>query len=235
MSKFLRLPILAYGALAARCKRLAAVWCVALWAAVGIAHAEPVTILALGDSLTQGYGLPVEDGLVPQMQKWLAANGHDAVVLNAGVSGDTTAGGLSRVEWSLTDRVDAMIVALGGNDLLRGIDPANSRANLRGILEVAKAHNLPVLLIGLPAPGNYGPDYKRDFEAMYVDLAAEFDTLLVRDMLGPITGADGAASGRMQTDLLQPDRIHPNAEGVKRIVEALGPEVVKLIARMPQR
>lgn len=207
----------------------------ALWAAVGIAHAEPVTILALGDSLTQGYGLPVEDGLVPQMQKWLAANGHDAVVLNAGVSGDTTAGGLSRVEWSLTDQVDAMIVALGGNDLLRGIDPANSRANLRGILEVAKAHNLPVLLIGLPAPGNYGPDYKRDFEAMYVDLAAEFDTLLVRDMLGPIADGDGrAASGPLRTDLLQPDHIHPNAEGVKRIVNALGPMVIKLISRVPK-
>lgn len=233
--KYLGLPSLAYGALMTRCKRLIAVWFVALWAATGVAHAEPVTILALGDSLTQGYGLPVEDGLVPQMQDWLAAHGQDAVVMNAGVSGDTTAGGLSRVNWSLTDQVDAMIVALGGNDLLRGIDPANSRANLRGILKVAKAHNLPVLLIGLPAPGNYGPDYKRDFEAMYVDLAAEFDTLLVRDMLRPIAGAEGVAPGRMQTDLLQPDHLHPNAEGVKRIVDALGPEVVKLIARVPQR
>lgn len=198
------------------------------------ARAEPITILALGDSLTQGYGLPVDDGLVPQMQKWLTDHGQDAEVINAGVSGDTTAGGLSRINWSLTDDVDAVIVALGGNDLLRGIDPANSRANLRGILTAVKARNLPTLLIGLPAPGNYGPDYKRDFDAMYTDLATEFDTLLVPDMLAPIASADGAPSGPLRSDLLQADHIHPNAEGVQRIVDALGPTVLKLIGRVPK-
>ena len=96
----------------------------------GPALAEPLVLAALGDSLTQGYGLPAEDGFVPQLQNWLDQNGADVTVINAGVSGDTTAGGLSRVAWTMTPEVDGMIVTLGGNDLLRGIDPAVSRANL---------------------------------------------------------------------------------------------------------
>uniref|UniRef100_UPI003517D9C2 GDSL-type esterase/lipase family protein n=1 Tax=Pseudooceanicola sp. TaxID=1914328 RepID=UPI003517D9C2 len=98
-----------------------------------VARAEPVTIAALGDSLTQGYGLPQQAGFVPQLQDWLRAEGAEVVLINAGVSGDTTAGGAARVDWTLTPEVDAMIVALGGNDLLRGIDPAVSRANLEAI------------------------------------------------------------------------------------------------------
>ena len=104
-----------------------------------VARAEPVTIAALGDSLTQGYGLPQEAGFVPQLQDWLRAEGADVVLINAGVSGDTTAGGAARVDWTLTPEVDAMIVALGGNDLLRGIDPGVSRENLDKILAVAEA------------------------------------------------------------------------------------------------
>ena len=214
------------------CKRAATALFLVTAAMTSPAVAQQVTILALGDSLTQGYGLPDGDGFVPQLEAWLQDRGHDATVINAGVSGDTTAGGLSRVDWALTEEVDAMIVALGGNDLLRGIDPANSRQNLRGILEVARARDLPVLLIGLPAPGNYGPDYKRDFDAMYPDLSTEFGTLLVPNMLAAITGSgDDGAAGRAQADLLQDDRIHPNAEGVKRIVADLGPAVERLIAR----
>ena len=148
----------------------------------GAAQAETVTLAALGDSLTQGYGLPQEDGFVPQLEAWLRAQGADVVVINAGVSGDTTAGGLARVDWTLTPEVDAMIVALGGNDFLRGIDPANSRANLRGILEVAQARDVAVLLVGLEASGNYGADFKRDFDSMYGDLAAEFDVPLVASL-----------------------------------------------------
>lgn len=219
--------------MAARCKRAALALSLVAAALASPAAAQQITILALGDSLTQGYGLPEEDGFVPRMEGWLRDQGHDVRVLNAGVSGDTTAGGLSRVEWSLTDEVDAMIVALGGNDLLRGIDPATSRQNLRGILEVAQSRGLPVLLIGLPAPGNYGPEYKRDFEAIYPDLSQEFDTLLVPNMLAAITGPDSStAPGRARTDLLQPDGIHPNAEGVKRIVANLGPAVERLIGRV---
>lgn len=201
---------------------------VALVLSAAGAVAAPVQVLALGDSLTQGYGLPPGDGFVPQLQEWLVARGHAVEVVNAGVSGDTTAGGLARVAWSLTPEVDAMIVALGGNDLLRGIDPGASRANLRAILEAGAARGLPMLLVGLPAPGNYGPDYKRDFDAIYPDLAAEFGAGLVPNMLAAIAEApQGAAGG-----LMQPDMIHPNASGVARIVAVLGPAVEELLARV---
>ncbi len=190
-----------------------------------------MTIAALGDSLTQGYGLPPEDGLVPQLEAWLRENGAEASVLNAGVSGDTTAGGLSRVGWTLTPDVDAMIVTLGGNDLLRGIDPAASRKNLSGILAAARDAGVPVLLVGLEAPGNYGPDYKAEFEAIYPDLAAEYGALYVPNFLAPIS--DRLEQGDA-LDLMQPDGIHPNAEGVKLIVEALGPRVLELIQRVDQ-
>lgn len=126
-----------------------------------LAQAETVTVAALGDSLTQGYGLPQADGFVPQLQTWLADQGADVNVINAGVSGDTTAGGLSRVGWTLTPEVDAMIVALGGNDYLRGLDPAISRANLDGILAAGQQAGVEMLLVGLTVGGNYGQDYTR--------------------------------------------------------------------------
>lgn len=191
--------------------------------------AEPITIAALGDSLTQGYGLPPEEGFVPQLQSWLDASGAEVVLFNAGVSGDTTAGGLSRVAWTLTPEVDAMIVALGGNDLLRGIDPGAARANLEGILEAAKVAGVPVLLAGLPVPGNYGPDYKTAFEAIYPELAAEYGALHVADFLAPISAR--AADGEPVADLMQADGLHPSAAGVALIVKALGPRVLELIDR----
>ena len=186
---------------------------------------EPVTVLALGDSLTQGYGLPEGAGFVPQMRQWLADRGVQAELINGGVSGDTTAGGAARVEWSLTPDVDAMIVALGGNDLLRGIDPAVSRANLETILDVAQARDVEVLLVGMRAPGNYGAAYQRAFDAIYPDLAAEYDTRLAGDFFAGLGAGDPAALQRW----FQADGIHPNAEGVTRIVATLGPEVKALI------
>ncbi|WP_406675756.1 arylesterase [Roseitranquillus sediminis] len=194
----------------------------------GAAQAETV-IAALGDSLTQGYGLPQEQGLVPQLQEWLDARGAEARVLNAGVSGDTTAGGLSRVEWTLTDEVDAMIVALGGNDILRGIDPAVSRDNIDGILGAAEAAEVEVLLVGVEAPGNYGADYKAAFDRLYVDLSEEYGTLLVESFFAPLE-ASGDRDTAMQA-YMQPDGLHPNAAGVELIVEALGPSVLELIDR----
>ncbi|MBK5926608.1 arylesterase [Rhodobaculum claviforme] len=191
--------------------------------------AQDLRLVALGDSLTQGYGLPAEEGFVPVLQAWLRGRGHDVEVINAGVSGDTTAGGLARMDWTLADGPDAMIVALGGNDLLRGIDPAASRANLSGILAAADGAGVPVLLAGLPAPGNYGPDFKRDFEAMYADLAEQWGAIHYPDFLGPI--GEKAAAGLSLSDLMQEDRIHPNAEGVRQIVAAIGPEVERLLAR----
>lgn len=190
------------------------------------ALAETV-IAALGDSLTQGYGLPHDQGFVPQMQAWLDERDADVRVINAGVSGDTTAGGLARVEWTLTDEVEGMIVALGGNDLLRGIDPATARANLEAILEAAAARGVPVLLVGMTAPGNYGAEYKAAFDAIYPELAEAHGVLLAEDFLGPLT----SIADRQDTveRYMQGDGIHPNADGVSQIVEALGPEVLRLV------
>ncbi|WP_051928282.1 arylesterase [Palleronia rufa] len=213
----------AYGAVRAGLKPVAAMCLLA-----GPAAAE-VTVAALGDSLTQGYGLPQEDGFVPQLQAWLDARGAEATVVNAGVSGDTTAGGLSRVDWTLTPDVDAMIVALGGNDLLRGIDPANSRANLDGILSAADARGVAVLLVGMEAPGNYGADYKAAFDGMYGDLGRKWDVPVAGSFLGALAGiADRQGAMR---DYMQQDGIHPNADGVALIVEALGPAVLDLVER----
>lgn len=192
------------------------------------AIAEPVTVAALGDSLTQGYGLAPQDGFVPQLQAWLEGEGAEVTVINAGVSGDTTAGGLSRVDWTLTDEVDAMIVTLGGNDLLRGIDPAVSRANLDGILAAAEVRGVEVLLIGMQAAGNYGQDYKTAFDAMYPELAEAYGTLYLPSFFGGLDMGQDLSAARA---LMQPDGIHPNAEGVARIVDGVGPAVLDLIAR----
>jgi acyl-CoA thioesterase-1 len=193
-----------------------------------VAAAQTVTIAALGDSLTQGYGLHVEDGFVPQLQNWLTAQGADVAMINAGVSGDTTAGGLSRAAWTLTPVVDAMIVTLGGNDLLRGLDPANSRANMDGILAAAQAAGVQVLVIGMQAPGNYGPEYKASFDAIYPELAEAYGALYLESFFEGLGGAgtDPAALGAF----MQGDGIHPNPQGVKRIVEGIGPKVLELIA-----
>lgn len=193
-----------------------------------IVSAQDITIAALGDSLTQGYGLPVEDGFVPNLESWLTEQGLDVRVINAGVSGDTTAGGLSRVEWTLTPEVDAMIVALGGNDFLRGIDPAVSRANLRGILEVAQAQGIEVLLVGILASANYGEEYQSEFNAMYVDLAAEFGAELQPNFFVGLRDLD-VSTQELVDRYMQPDGIHPNAAGVDVIVEGLGPSVITLI------
>lgn len=194
------------------------------------AFAEPATIVALGDSLTAGYGLPEGDGLVPQLQAWLRARGQDVTILNAGVSGDTTAGGLARLDWSLTPETDALIVTLGGNDMLRGLAPSAAKANLDAILKRASAKRLPILLVGLAAPRNYGPDYKAEFDAIYPDLAKAYGTLLDANLFAPLVakGADPATVA----PYFQNDGIHPNKEGVALIVAALGPRVEELLTRI---
>ncbi len=192
--------------------------------------AQPVVIAALGDSLTQGYGLAPEEGFVPQLEKWLREQGHDVRILNAGVSGDTTAGGLSRVEWTLTPEVDAMIVALGGNDVLRGIDPASSRENIDGIMRIASGLDLPVLLVGIAAPGNYGADYQRAFDAIYPELADQYGAPVYPNFLAAI--AKEGAPMSPDPEFLQPDNLHPNADGIQRIVRSIGPKVLELIGRV---
>jgi acyl-CoA thioesterase-1 len=198
-----------------------------LLASPALAEGEPVTVVALGDSLTAGYGLPAPEGFVPRLQAWLDAQGANVTVQNAGVSGDTTAGGRSRVDWALADGADAVIVALGGNDFLRGTDPAESRENLQAILEKVRAQGLPVLLVGIDASGQYGPDYEAEFDGMYPDLSEEFGTALEPDWFAALRGNGASLQGALR-DFMQPDGIHPNAAGVERIVERLGPRVVEL-------
>ncbi|MDO6584247.1 arylesterase [Salipiger sp. 1_MG-2023] len=200
---------------------------------VGLAlpvQAETTRILALGDSLTQGYGLMDGEGFVPQLQAWLTARGYDVQIVNGGVSGDTSAGGLARVDWSLTPDIEGMIVTLGGNDLLRGLDPAVTRSNIDGILTAAEAKDVAVLLVGMTAPGNYGPDYKASFDALYPALASQHDSLFYPyffEGILPEGAAPSAAEG-----LMQADGIHPNPEGVAMIVDAIGPTVEQLVERI---
>lgn len=198
----------------------------------GLAQAEEVVIAALGDSLTQGYGLPVEDGFVPQLQRWLTAEGADVRLINAGVSGDTTAGGLARVDWTLTPDVDGMIVALGGNDLLRGLDPVQARGNIEGILQAADGAEVKVLLVGMQAPGNFGADYKTQFDAIYPELAEVHNNLYLDNFFAGLAEGDAPLDPVALRDFFQADGIHPNAEGVVRIVERVGPEVLALVAQI---
>jgi acyl-CoA thioesterase I len=190
------------------------------------ARAEPFRLLAFGDSLTAGYGLPEKDGFTSQLQQALRARGHDVVVINGGVSGDTMAGGLERVEWSLADKPQAVIVALGGNDLLRAIDPQRTRASLDAILSKFTDAGVKVLLAGMLAPVNLGPDYRAAFDALYPELAAKYQVAFYPFFL------DGVATVRKYT---QNDGLHPNAEGVAEMVVRILPSVESLIADAQQK
>ncbi|TLP59307.1 arylesterase [Parasedimentitalea maritima] len=199
-----------------------------------MATAEPLRITAFGDSLVHGYGLPTDQGLVPQLQVWLQENGADVVLTNAGVSGDTTAGGAARIDWTLSDNPQGLIILLGGNDMLRGMNPENAKTNLAAILTAAQAQNVDVLLIGMQAQGNFGPDYKVAFEAIYSDLATQFDSLLFKDAF---TGISNQVSGDpvAAQKYLQDDGIHPNVEGVALNVAALGPVTLQLVQRISKQ
>jgi len=202
---------------------------VTLFFASAPALAETLQIAAFGDSLTAGYGVLPEDSFPAQLEAWLQDKGRDVEVLNAGVSGETTAGGLARIDWALTDGLDGVIVELGANDLLRGLSPEAARDNLDGIMKAIAARDLPSLLAGMPAPQNYGADYKQAFDAIYVDLAAEYDAIYYRNFLQGIGEAgDLAAIGA----LMQSDGLHPNKEGVARVVDHIGPLVLELVDRI---
>jgi len=192
-----------------------------------VSAGEKFTVVAFGDSLTQGYGLAKADGFVPQLQDWLQKNGApDVKILNAGVSGDTTAGGLARIDWTLGGGpVDAVIVLLGGNDLLRGLAPEQTRANLDAILAAIDARALPVLLAGLPAPANYGPQFQQEFATLFPALAQKYATLFYPDFLAAVAQPDGTPDIK----LLQDDATHPNPEGVRAIVNDIGPLVLEMV------
>lgn len=187
-------------------------------------------LVALGDSLTQGYGLMPGEGLVPQLQAWLAAHGAEVSILNAGVSGDTTSGGRARLDWSLEPGTDAVMIELGGNDMLRGLPAAQARDNLDAMLAEVTAKGLPVLLVGLRAPGNYGPDYQAQFDAIWPELAAKYHAVLVPDLFAPLHALP--PEERAARGLMQADGIHPSAAGVPLVVAALGPKVLELIAEV---
>jgi acyl-CoA thioesterase-1 len=197
--------------------------------AVPGAAAEPVRLMVLGDSLTAGYGLPREHGFTEQLQEALKAEGLDVVVVNAGVSGDTTAGGLARISWTLEGGdVDGVIVELGANDMLRGLDVGEMRRNLDGILTEIDRRDLPALLAGLPAPPNYPADYRQAFKVAFRDLARQHDAVYVSSFLG---GMGEGRTVRQVMRLFQSDGLHPNAEGVVAIVEGIGPPVLELVER----
>lgn len=185
-----------------------------------VASAEPVKILAFGDSLTAGYGLPQEDGFVPQLQQALEKMGRAAVVINGGVSGDTTAGGVARLDWMLADKPDLVILELGANDALRGLDPAEARRNLETIILRLKEAGAGILLAGMLAPRNMGEDYARAFDAMYPELAAAHGLDLYPFFL------EGVAT---KPELNQGDGLHPTKEGIAVIVEGILPQVAKLM------
>ena len=193
------------------------------------AFAERPTVLALGDSLTQGYGLAHDDGFVPQLTQWLAEHDTPANIINAGVSGDTTAGGLERVEWSLTEDVDAMIVALGSNDMLRGIFPDEIYRNMESILKIGQQRGLRLMIIGVRASGNFGPVYKQDFDAIFPKLAktyhAEYSVHFFENLLDP------KHPNQPAIEYLQGDLMHPNKKGVLKAIETIGPIVQQLISQ----
>lgn len=186
------------------------------------ARAEPLRMLALGDSLTAGYQLPAEAAFPVQLEAALKARGHDVIVINAGVSGDTTAAGLARLDWSLGEGADAVIVELGANDALRGLPTASARANLDKIVASLSERGIPVLLAGIAAPRNMGEEYVAEFERMYAEIAAEHDAILYPNFLEGIP---------ISPETVLPDGIHPTQKGVAIIVEGILPQVEELIER----
>ncbi len=182
------------------------------------AHAAQKRIVALGDSLTAGYGLKNGEDFASALGRALVTEGLDVKIDNAGVSGDTTAGGRARLDWAIQGepKPDLVIVALGANDMLRGVDPTTARENLKDILETLKDKDIPVFLIGMKTPINMGLKYKKSFDAIYADLAREYDTAYYPFFL------EGVA---MKQELNLPDGIHPNTKGIAVIVKNIAPLV----------
>jgi acyl-CoA thioesterase-1 len=190
--------------------------------AVQAAPDRPLRIVALGDSLTAGYGLPQSAAFPVVLERALKARGHNVEIVNAGVSGDTASGGLERLDWSVPDGADGVILELGANDMLRGLDPAAIRRALDAIVTRLKARGIPVLLAGMYASRNLGADYVQRFDAIYRDLAAEHGLVLYPFFLEGVVG---------QRQLNLPDGLHPTAKGVETIVERILPTVESFLAR----
>ena len=186
-------------------------------------------VFILGDSLTHGFGLPEEEGLVNQLTNWFFGEGLEVTFINGGVSGDTTAGGLARLSWSLTNDVSALVVALGSNDVLRGFPPEVTKENLSAMIEIAESNKIPVLLIGTYAPGNYGEQYKLDFDAIFTDLVEEKNLAYIDSYLTPML--DHVENGKDVSYLFQADGLHPNPAGVEVIVEYISPQILRFLKK----
>ena len=185
-----------------------------------IVQAGRIKLLVLGDSLTAGYGLMQEESFPSQLQIKLKMLGYSVKVLNGGVSGDTSAGGRARLKWALADKPDAAILELGANDGLRGLDSKELRENLDAIISVFKKNNIAVLLTGMRAPPNFGPHYTSEFNSVYPYLAKKHSILFFPFFLKGVAAIP---------ELNQKDGIHPNKEGVRKIVDQITPYVVKLL------
>ena len=199
-----------------------------VWLAIGqpIWAADPPVILALGDSLTAGFGLVQPDSFTVQLEAALAKAGTVAKIKNAGVSGDTSAGGRARLAWALAEKPDAVMIELGANDGLRGLNPKRTEANLDAIIAMAKAQGLPVLLTGMRAPPNLGVEYCEEFNSLFARLARKHEVLFYPFFL------EGVAA---LPTLNQADGIHPNGQGVAEIVRRLVPIVEKLITQVGRK
>ncbi|HVT53717.1 MAG TPA: arylesterase [Dongiaceae bacterium] len=187
--------------------------------------AADTKILALGDSLTAGYGLKQGEGFADQLQTAFRKMGRPVTVINGGVSGDTSAGGLARIDWALGDQPQVVIVELGANDMLRGVSPASTRANLAAIIDKAKASGAKVLLCGMKAQRNLGSDYVTQFDAIYPDLAKQEGVALYPFFMDGIIQADGSADRA----LLQGDGMHPSEAGAALIVQRIMPVLLPLL------
>jgi acyl-CoA thioesterase-1 len=197
-------------------------------AQVSTAHAQgqPLRLVTLGDSLSAGYGLPQEAAFPVALERALKAKGYNVEVANAGVSGDTASGGLDRLDWSVPDGTDGVILELGANDMLRGLDPAVTRNALETIVERLKARGIPVMLAGMFASRNLGQDYVRKFDGIYPEIAKKHDLVLYPFFL------DGVAGER---SLNLPDGLHPTAKGVEIIVERILPTVESFLGSLSNR
>jgi acyl-CoA thioesterase-1 len=200
-------------------------FCVALMAAAWPALAKPVEIVGFGDSLMAGYNLPPGDGFTDKLQAALRAKGRDATVANAGVSGDTTSGGRARLDWSVPDGTDLVILELGANDMLRGVDPAQVEKNLDAMLARLKARGIPVLLAGMVAAPNLGHAYGEAFGTIYPRLAEKYGATLYPFFLDGVAG-----DAKLELE----DGMHPNAAGIERMVERILPTVEKALSALPE-
>ena len=196
--------------------------CFMLGASFKSVQADSPQLIVFGDSLVAGYGLPAEEGFTRQLQDRLTAKGVDIKILNAGVSGDTTAGGLARLEWTLAEQPDYVMIVLGGNDLLRGLDPLATRRNLDQILSKLAARGIKTFLCGMLAPVNLGAEYGAEFNSVYPDLAQKYDLAFY-----PFFLQDVALVQRFN----QRDGLHPNAEGVAKIIDGIMPLLQKFLSK----